>query len=99
MLTADRLRSCSTECEDNFVVDLRAGVMAKHAMHSDHRYIQLSVSPPCSDPLTLRKSLQDAFLPSFGISSSMYLDILWVSETGAEAVIRVHEACVQIDVA
>ena len=29
----------------------------------------------------------------------MYLDILWVSETGAEAVIRVHEACVQIDVA
>ena len=25
----------------------------------------------------------------------MYLDILWVAETGAEAVIRVHEACVQ----
>jgi hypothetical protein len=70
--------------------------MSKHRLCSEYRYLQLSVSPPCSDPLTLRKSLQDSLLPSFGITSSIYLDILWIAETGLEAVIRVKEACVHL---
>lgn len=48
--------------------------------------------PPCSDALTLRKSIQDALGHSFGIVySNTYVDVLWVAEDGSEMVIRIAE--------
>jgi hypothetical protein len=63
-------------------------------LRSEYRYIHLAVSPPCSEVLTLRKALQDALLPTFGISSWTYLDILWVSENGGDTIVRVKDGCV-----
>lgn len=59
-----------------------------HMLQPSHHYLLLSVSEP-SDPLTLRKTLQDSLAQSFGITScNAYMDILWVSESGSAAVIR-----------
>jgi len=63
-------------------------------LQSGYRYIHLAVSPPGSDALTLRKGLQDALMQSFGVMSATYLDVLWVAEDGARAVVRVREECV-----
>lgn len=53
------------------------------------------MTPPCSDALTLRKSIQDALGQSFGmVYSNTYVDVLWVAEDGSELVIRIAERCV-----
>ncbi|KZT00276.1 uncharacterized protein LAESUDRAFT_688338 [Laetiporus sulphureus 93-53] len=55
-----------------------------------YHYIKFSVSPPCTDALLLRKSLQDALDQSFGlVSANTYVDVLWVSEEGSETVVRI----------
>ena len=63
-------------------------------MKSEDYYIQFSLSPPCTDPLTIRKTLQDGLIQSFGIVSSSYLDVLWVSDDGEQTVVRVHKQSV-----
>ncbi|KAI1790548.1 hypothetical protein LXA43DRAFT_482963 [Ganoderma leucocontextum] len=58
-----------------------------------HHYIRFGVSPPCADPLTIRKSIQDALGQSFGlVSSHTYLDVLWLSDDGAALVIRIGQS-------
>ncbi|KAI0772421.1 hypothetical protein BD413DRAFT_691913 [Trametes elegans] len=61
-------------------------------LSSSHRYIRFSISPPCADALTLRKTIQDALGQSFGIvSSHTYVDILWTADDGTEVVVRIAE--------
>lgn len=56
---------------------------------SGNHYIKFSVNPACLDALTIRKSVQDALLQSFGLTyANIYMDILWLAETGGEVVIR-----------
>ena len=58
-----------------------------------YRYIRLSIAPPVTEPLTLRKMLETAMLQSFGVSrAATYMDILWMDEDGHAAVIRVAES-------
>lgn len=45
----------------------------------------------------MRKALQDALLQSFGLTfANTYVDILWLSESGAEVVVRINTRCVFI---
>ncbi|KIY48573.1 hypothetical protein FISHEDRAFT_43010 [Fistulina hepatica ATCC 64428] len=56
-------------------------------------YIRLHLSPAGRDPLSVRKSIQDALAQSFGATSAgTYLDILWISDDGEECVIRVDRS-------
>ncbi|EIW56473.1 uncharacterized protein TRAVEDRAFT_127397 [Trametes versicolor FP-101664 SS1] len=59
---------------------------------SSHRYIRFAVSPPCTDALTLRKTIQDALGQSFGlVSSHTYVDLLWLADDGTAVVVRIGE--------
>ncbi|KAI0050681.1 hypothetical protein FA95DRAFT_1486839 [Auriscalpium vulgare] len=52
-------------------------------------YIRFSLAPACADALLVRRAIQDALTQSFGLTaSSTYLDILWVADSGEEAVVR-----------
>jgi hypothetical protein len=54
-----------------------------------HHYIRFSITPPSSDALHVRRALQEALVQSFGAARShTYLDVLWVSDTGTECVVR-----------
>jgi hypothetical protein len=54
-----------------------------------HHYIRFSISPPSTDPLLIRRALQDALAQSFGTAlSHTYLDVLWVADSGIECVVR-----------
>ncbi|KAI9465123.1 hypothetical protein F5148DRAFT_982021, partial [Russula earlei] len=58
-----------------------------HAYH----YIRFSISPPLdgADALQIRRALQGALAQSFGTAlSHAYLDVLWVSNSGAECIVR-----------
>ncbi|KAI0297873.1 hypothetical protein B0F90DRAFT_1736557, partial [Multifurca ochricompacta] len=63
---------------------------SSHRHH--HHYIHFSISPPCSDPLLIRRTLQQALSQSFGITlSHIYLDVLWVANSGSQCVIRAND--------
>jgi hypothetical protein len=65
--------------------------MAQHSLSPQYYYTLFSVSPPC-DALAIRKALQDSLAQSFGVTSSnTYMDILWLAENGAKAVIRASQ--------
>jgi len=58
-----------------------------------HHYIRFSITPPLdsaeSDALHIRRVLQNALAQSFGAAlSHLYLDVLWLSASGAECVVR-----------
>lgn len=54
-----------------------------------HHYIRFSITPPSSDALHVRRALQEALVQSFGAARShTYLDVLWVSDSGTECVVR-----------
>jgi len=59
---------------------------------SNRHYLRVSIEPPTSDVLTIRKSTSDALAQTFGqTSATTYLDILWINDEGSSAVIRVHK--------
>ena len=69
--------------------------MSPLVLQPTYRYIRLSLSPPTTDALTLRKLLETSLLQSFGVSrAATYMDVLWIHELGHDAVIRVADACV-----
>lgn len=56
-----------------------------------HHYIRFSIAPPSSDALHVRRALQEALVQSFGVARShTYLDVLWVSDSGTECVVRTN---------
>ena len=58
-----------------------------------YHYILFSLSPPTTDPIRIRKSIQDALSQSFGLTSaSTYLDILWIADDGNQSVVRTGPA-------
>ena len=58
-----------------------------------YRYVRLSINPPISDGLAIRKLLEAAMLQSFGVTrAATYIDVLWISEGGRETVIRIADA-------
>jgi hypothetical protein len=60
-----------------------------------NHYLRFSITPACSDGLTVRKTLQDALLQSFGLTSAnTYVDILWLAEDGSDVTVRISNACV-----
>ncbi|KII83656.1 hypothetical protein PLICRDRAFT_448119 [Plicaturopsis crispa FD-325 SS-3] len=66
--------------------------MANHyPMPSRFHYIRFSLSPPCTDPLILRKTIQDAMTQTFGLLSSTYTDVLWIADDGSASVLRVDK--------
>ena len=86
--------SCSSSSTTITVVCEQA-TMHRRPLKTDQHYVRFTVDPPCTDGLTVRKTLQDALLQSFGlISANTYIDILWVAEDGREVVIRVNDRCV-----
>ena len=65
--------------------------MQPQLLKMDQHYLKFSVDPHCSDALTVRKTIQDALLQSFGLTSAnIYLDVLWLAEDGTGVVIRVQ---------
>lgn len=55
-------------------------------------FVRFSITPACSDELSARKTIQDALLQAFGLTSvNLYIDLLWLAEDGTEAVIRVNK--------
>jgi hypothetical protein len=73
----------------------RPGMSPTLVLPAVHRYIRLSLAPPVTEPLTLRKLLETAMLQSFGVSrAATYMDVLWIDVDGHAAVIRVADACV-----
>ncbi|KAH9957754.1 hypothetical protein BC827DRAFT_1137369 [Russula dissimulans] len=65
----------------------------RHPLPQTHHYIRFSISPPLANPdaLHIRHTLQDALAQSFGVAlSHLYLDVLSVSPSGAECVIRAN---------
>ncbi|OBZ74277.1 hypothetical protein A0H81_05507 [Grifola frondosa] len=67
--------------------------MPPRQLSSTYHYIRFSVSPPCPDELTLRKSIQDSLGQSFGVvSSHTYVDVLWLADDGSEMVVRIGQA-------
>lgn len=57
---------------------------------SSYHYIRLSITPPCADVFTARKTMQDALDQAFGlVSSHTYLDILWFADGGDALVLRI----------
>lgn len=60
-------------------------------------FVRLSITPACVDDLSARKTIQDALLQAFGLTSAnLYIDLLWLAEDGTEAVIRVNQRCVAL---
>ncbi|KAF8503169.1 hypothetical protein JB92DRAFT_2794258 [Gautieria morchelliformis] len=58
-----------------------------------YRYIRLSIEPAVTEPLALRKLLENAMSQSFGVSrAATYMDVLWISADGHAAVIRVSDS-------
>ena len=58
-----------------------------------HHYIRFAISPPLgsADALEIRRLLQEALAQSFGATlSHIYLDVLSVTASGDECVIRAH---------
>ncbi|KAI5831017.1 hypothetical protein K523DRAFT_270905 [Schizophyllum commune Tattone D] len=56
---------------------------------SGNHYCRFSLSPACSDALTLRKAFEDALEQTFGaISARSAVDILWTAEDGTEVLVR-----------
>ena len=58
-----------------------------------HHYIRFAISPPLgsADALEIRRLLQEALAQSFGAAlSHVYLDVLWVTASGDECVIRAN---------
>lgn len=69
--------------------------MSPNILQPSYHYIRFSIVPPCRDESSLRKTLQDALLQSFGVvTAGTYIDILWIAEDGAETVLRVGSRCV-----
>lgn len=56
-------------------------------------FVRFSITPACVDDLSARKTIQDALLQAFGLTSAnLYIDLLWLAEDGTEAVIRVNQS-------
>ncbi|EIW76568.1 hypothetical protein CONPUDRAFT_110124 [Coniophora puteana RWD-64-598 SS2] len=52
-------------------------------------YVALALKPANHDELLIRKALQDALTPMFGLTfANMHLDILTISEDGEGMIIR-----------
>jgi hypothetical protein len=67
----------------------------QHPFPVEYHYIRLAVFPGNVDALSLRKNLQDALTQTFGLtSSSMYIDILWIANSGEQLVVRVNKESV-----
>ncbi|TCD67748.1 hypothetical protein EIP91_011990 [Steccherinum ochraceum] len=63
------------------------------SLKTSYHYIRFSVSPPTSDALKIRKTVQDALMQSFGlVAANTYMDVLWLAEDGSEIVLRVGES-------
>lgn len=72
--------------------DMQAPAMSRYTLPSTYHYIRFSVAPACTDALSIRKSIQDAFAQVFGlVSASTHVDILWVAHDGSEVVVRLAE--------
>jgi hypothetical protein len=68
-------------------------MVSRLILPNNYRYIRFSVKPSVTDALTLRKLLETAMLQSFGVSrAATYMDVLWISEEGHDAVIRIADA-------
>lgn len=71
---------------------MQAPAMSRYTLPSTYHYIRFSVAPACTDALSIRKSIQDAFAQVFGlVSASTHVDILWVAHDGSEVVVRLAE--------
>ncbi|TRM55290.1 hypothetical protein BD626DRAFT_402960 [Schizophyllum amplum] len=58
-----------------------------------YHYFRFSISPLCTDALTLRKAIEDALGQTFGATcAKSAVDVLWISENGDECVLRTAEA-------
>ncbi|EPS98907.1 hypothetical protein FOMPIDRAFT_1125433 [Fomitopsis schrenkii] len=67
--------------------------MSRHTLPSTYHYIRFSVAPACTDALSIRKSIQDAFAHAFGlVSASTHVDVLWLADDGSEVVVRLAES-------
>ncbi|CAL1698211.1 unnamed protein product [Somion occarium] len=67
--------------------------MPPQSLANDYHYIRLSVNPPSTEALSLRKAMQDALSQSFGlISANTYIDVLWLSDDGSQMVVRVSNS-------
>ncbi|KAI4525134.1 hypothetical protein K525DRAFT_192297 [Schizophyllum commune Loenen D] len=56
---------------------------------SGNHFCRFSLSPACSDALTLRKTLEDALEQTFGATSARSaIDILWTSDDGTQVLVR-----------
>jgi len=63
--------------------------MTRHPFSKKYSYIHLSITPPCTDALKIRKTMQDGLAEAFGVTASgTYLDILWIAEVGSDIIIR-----------
>jgi hypothetical protein len=63
--------------------------MTRHPFPKKYSYIHLSITPPCTDALKIRKTMQDGLAEAFGVTASgTYLDILWIAEVGSDVIIR-----------
>ncbi|KAJ3742800.1 hypothetical protein DFH05DRAFT_1401224 [Lentinula detonsa] len=57
---------------------------------STHHYLHLKLQPKITSELSIRQSIHQALLDSFGITGgSIHLDILWISDDSAEIIVRV----------
>ncbi|CAL1698210.1 unnamed protein product [Somion occarium] len=71
----------------------QADTMPPQSLANDYHYIRLSVNPPSTEALSLRKAMQDALSQSFGlISANTYIDVLWLSDDGSQMVVRVSNS-------
>ncbi|KAL0952665.1 hypothetical protein HGRIS_006908 [Hohenbuehelia grisea] len=62
------------------------------SFHPRKYYILLSITPATPDPLSIRKIIQDSLNQVSGATvSSTYVDLLWYSKDGAQAVFRVDK--------
>jgi hypothetical protein len=74
-----------------------ATTMTPLPLSQTHHYIRFSISPPLdsadADALQIRRVLQTALAQSFGAAlSHIYVDVLCVSTSGAECVVRTSGA-------
>lgn len=84
--------SLQTRCNDTLQQGHPDIAAMPRRLPSSHRYIRFAVSPPCTDALTLRKTIQDALGQSFGlVSSHTYVDVLWLADDGTAIVVRIGE--------
>ncbi|KAF8970710.1 hypothetical protein BDZ97DRAFT_1790632 [Flammula alnicola] len=67
-------------------------MMQSIPLHSKTHYLRFSITPATKNDLALRKTLADALMQSFGLTSTAtYLDILWTSDDGSDCVIRAQK--------